>query len=186
MAKEYFGKTDLVFLITLIHTEIAKYVKAVEGKGLSTNDFTNDLKNKLDEFDDSLYAKLSGSIFTGNVKFPTAVAGTNDTTGATTAFVVDAINTAMSELTGISFDGPYASYEALVAAVTQPKNGVIYLVSNSGSVPNASDEYYWNSKTSSFELFGSTSVDLSAYLKTADLTEISTEDVQAAWDGVFN
>lgn len=40
---------------------------------------------------------------------------------------------------------------------------VIYLVSNSGTTPNAYDEYIWITSTSSFEKIWSTTVDLSNY-----------------------
>ena len=54
---EYLGKTDWLFITQLLRTEYSKYVKAIEGMGLSTNDFTNELKTKLDDIDTSLYAR---------------------------------------------------------------------------------------------------------------------------------
>lgn len=44
----YFNDTDLLYLITLIHTEFTKYVKIVQGKQLSTEDFTTALKTTLE------------------------------------------------------------------------------------------------------------------------------------------
>lgn len=49
--KEYTGKTDLLYLLTLIKSEFDKYVKAVNGKGLSEEDFTTALKTKLAEIE---------------------------------------------------------------------------------------------------------------------------------------
>lgn len=57
-ANEYLGKTDWLFITQLLQSEYAKYVRAVEGMGLSANDFTNALKEKLDSIDISLYSKL--------------------------------------------------------------------------------------------------------------------------------
>lgn len=175
---DYFGPTDLEKIILLIHGEVEKYVKKVQGKDLSTNDFDNTYKQILDNIE-TTYAKLNGPAFTGTPTAPTASSGTNTTQLATTAFVMDAV----SKVTGISFDGPYANYADLVARVTNPKPGVIYLVSNSGTIPNANDEYFWNG--TSFELFGTTAIDLSGYVKTTDLVEITAEEVEAKWNAIF-
>lgn len=160
MAINYFGNTDLEKLILLIHTELAKYVKAVQGKQLSTEDFTTALKDKLDGMDLSLYS--------------------------TTVDMNKAISDAIAGVTGISFDGPYASYADMVARVTTPKTGVIYLVNNGGTDPNVNDEYFWKASESKFEKFGSTAVDLSGYVKTTDLVEIPATDVEAEWNKIFN
>lgn len=42
---------QLNYTINKIKTELGNKVTAVSGKGLSTNDFTNELKTKLDEID---------------------------------------------------------------------------------------------------------------------------------------
>ena len=181
--KEYIGENRLNTLITLIHTELQKYVLAVQGKGLSEEDFTTALKTKLEGMDPSTYALLTGGTFTGAVYAPTPDAGTNTTRVATTAYVVTAINSAISGITGISFDGPYASLAALQTAHPTGATGTIYLVTNSGSTPNASDEYFWNG--TAYELFGTTSVDLSGYLQEDDVQEMSAADVQAIWTSVF-
>lgn len=159
MAKdyEYLGKVDLLYICQLISTELNKYVAKVNGKDLSTEDFTTALKTKLEGIDLSIYS--------------------------TTTEMNKAISDAVAGITGISFDGPYADYATLVATVTNPKNGVIYLVRNSGSAPNATDEYFWNG--TSFEKFGTTDIDLSGYVKKDDIAELSTTEVQAVWDSVF-
>lgn len=182
-SNEYIGKSDWLYICQLISVELAKYVKTVSGKELSTNDFTNDLKKKLEDIDLSLYAPLASPALTGTPTAPTAAVGTDNTQIASTAFVVAAVNEAIKGVTGISFDGPYASYDAMVAAVTDPKKGVIYLVTVAGTAHNVSDEYYWNG--TAFELFGSTSVDLSGYLKTTDVAELDAGEVKAVWDSVF-
>ena len=61
--------------------------------------------------------------------------------------------------------------------------GTIYLVTNSGSTPNTSDEYFWNG--TAYELFGTTAVDLTNYLQSDDVQEMSATDVQAIWTSVF-
>lgn len=117
------------YLTKKLLTLIGKKVDAVDGKGLSTNDFTDTLKSKLDGIaagankttvDSSLSssstnpvqnkavnealnlkAALASPTFTGTPKAPTAGAGTNTTQIATTAFVTSAVNTAVR---GINLD----------------------------------------------------------------------------------
>ena len=42
-SKEYIGKSDSLFIFQLIAGELQKYVVAVQGKGLSEEDFTSAL-----------------------------------------------------------------------------------------------------------------------------------------------
>ena len=97
---KYFGPTDTLYLIQLVYTELQKYVVAQQGMGLSSNDFTDAYKNKVDSIDIpaletyinnqlALKANLSGAEFSGTVKVPTAPAGTNDTTAASTAYATE-------------------------------------------------------------------------------------------------
>ena len=95
---EYLGKTDWLFITQLLRAEYSKYVKAIEGMGLSTNDFTNELKTKLDDIDTSLYARLVSPIFTGTPTVPTAPTGDNGLQIANTSFVVKAISDAISKV----------------------------------------------------------------------------------------
>jgi hypothetical protein len=153
MAKEYFGKTDLLYFVQLISTELAKYQKAAEGKGLSANDFTDTLKSKLDGIDLSQYS--------------------------TTEEMNNAISTALNSITGISFKKP----EGGILPDTG-EDGVIYLIPNGGTNPNVFDEYFWDGQK--FELFGTTAADLSGYIKSEDIQELTTEEVKAVWDSVFS
>lgn len=180
---DYFGENNLLTLCTLIKTELAKYVLAVQGKGLSTNDFTDALKTKLDGIDLSLYATLNSPTFTGIPSAPTAAENSSSTQIATTAFVMTALNNALSQITGIEFDGPYESYQDMVESVTTPRTGTIYLVNNSGTSPNAKDEYFWTG--SAFELFGTTEIDLSDYVQFSDIIELTSSEVTTIWNSVF-
>lgn len=178
-ANEYLGKTDWLFITQLLNNEFAKYVKAVEGMGLSANDFTNALKQKLDGIDTSLYARLVSPTFAGIPVVPTPQEGDNSGQIANTAFVVKAIADSLSQVTGISFS-KVSSFNALPE---EGVNGTIYLVPNKGNGDNTFDEYYWDG--TKYELFGTTAVDLSDYLKKEDVEELSTDEVKAVWDSVF-
>lgn len=215
--KEYIGSSDILLTFQLIKAEFDKYVKAVEGKGLSENDFTDALKAKLegiaagaevnvqadwnetnsssDAFiankpDLTVLAPLASPAFTGTPTVPDVTAGDNTTKIANTKFVTAAIATAISSITGIVFDADttglgYTSLTDLQTKHPTGESGHIYLVQNAGSVPNTKDEYFWNSVSNSYELFGSTQIDLSNYLQKTDVAEVAAADVTAAWNSVF-
>lgn len=216
-SKEYIGKSDALYIFQLIAGELQKYVVAVQGKGLSEEDFTSTLKAKLDgiaagaeenvqsnwnESDSSsdafilnkpdltVLAPLASPAFTGTPTAPTPTAGDNSTKVSTTAFVTAAIATAISGITGIQFDADttglgYTSLTDLQTKHPTGAAGTIYLVQNSGSATNTKDEYFWDSNSSSYELFGTTAIDLSNYLQTTDVVEVSQAEVLAAWQSVF-
>lgn len=166
MAIEYFGKTDLLLLANLVHTELAKYVKAVSGKDLSTNDFTNELKNKLEGINTVVEASMSDT-------------SENPVQNKVIKAYVDA---AISGVAGIRF----TKVASISELPTTGQTGTIYLVPNSGSGSNLYDEYFWDASANKYELFGNSSVDLTDYLKKTDVVELTSAEVQAAWDSVFN
>lgn len=201
--KEYFGKVDLLYLLNLIKTELTKYVNVqadwnvedstseayiknkpnipegvVVDKELNENS-ENAIANKAVATALKLLAKLDSPNFTGIPTTPTADVGTNTTQIASTAYVIAQISKALEKVVGIRIEKP----EGGVLPETG-EFGVIYLIPHSGSATkNIYDEYFWTGED--FELFGTTAVDLTDYLKKADIAELSTEEVQAAWDSVF-
>lgn len=200
----YNDKVGLEYVIGKIKIALDNGWVAKDGsKVLSDYNFSKELKDKLDGIADGAtrvildaavsatsengvtskgianelakYAALAGAEFTGTVKVPTAAAATNDTTVATTAYVTSAISVALGQVVGIKFDGPYDDYNDLITKVPTGAAGTIYLVKNSGSVPNANDEYFW--KDGHYELFGSTAIDLKNYVQFTDLVAITTAEI---------
>lgn len=172
---KYFGQQDVGWLALLIKSELEKYILA--------SDFNTAI---------ALKANKAGDTFTGPIYIPTAAAGTNDTTAASTAYVTLAIANAMASVVGIHFDGDTSGQGYLSLSDLQTKHpigadGTIYLVQNSGSGANTKDEYFWNgdSSSGSYELFGTTSVDLSGYVRAEDLVQLTQQEVKDAWDTVF-
>lgn len=80
------------------------------------------------------------------------------------------VDNIVNGLTGVSF-------EIVASLPTTGEAGTIYLVSNSGSAPNIYDEYIYVNST--WEKIGTTDVDLSQYWATADLTAITTAEIDA-------
>lgn len=139
-----------------------------------TSDLTNDSNFLTSHQDISGKANLNSPTFTGTPQAPTASTGTNTTQIATTAFVTTAVNNAISGITGLSFNTDYSSYAAL-SAVTGSA-GVIYLIPNTGTSPNSYDEYFWNG--SGYEKFGTTDVDLSGYVQTSALEQLTSSEIE--------
>lgn len=57
------------------------------------------------------------------------------------------------------------------------EKGIIYLVPKDGSAPDTYDEYVWVTTTSTFELIGTTQVDLTGYVKNTDYANETTGGV---------
>lgn len=83
-----------------------------------------------------------------------------------------AISTAVAGITGVSF-------EVVTSLPATGEDGIIYLVSNSGSSPNSYDEYIWLSTQSRFEKIGTTDVDLSGYVQSSEMTTITNTEIDA-------
>lgn len=94
----------------------------------------------------------------------------------TSAQVQRAITSALSGVTSIDL-------QVVKSLPTTGKKGVIYLIththSDSGDIY---DEFVWVESTKTFEKIGNTDVDLSAYVKSADITDISETDLATMWN----
>lgn len=99
---------------------------------------------------------------------------------ATQQDIDDAIAEALEDISGVSF-------QIVQALPVTGEDGVFYLVPNSGSSPNVYDEYVWAGAdgAKAFEKIGTTDVDLSGYVQTSDLVELTNNEVQAIWDSVM-
>lgn len=94
----------------------------------------------------------------------------------TSAQVQSAITSALSGVTSIDL-------QVVKSLPTTGKKGVIYLVAHSHSDSgDIYDEFVWVESTKTFEKIGNTDVDLSAYVKSADITDISETDLATMWN----
>ena len=118
-------------------------------------------------------APLNSPTFTGIPTAPTATQGTDNTQLATTAFVNAAIAASIGEGVGIQF-------EVVSSLPDTGKSNVIYLLSKTGTTQDVYDEYVYVNNV--WEKIGTTSVDLSGYLKTTDLVEITNEEIDAMFE----
>lgn len=199
-----------------IKTKLAAKVDVVDGKGLSTNDLTDELKAMYDEAEKNVIVGVNvngveatvSESRTVDVIVPTNTSDLNNDSDFTTNVYVEQINQSLLS-TIQATDSRFGDYytisqtdeivnelgERIVAAETGkitklvvdslPTDNiltdVIYLVPRSeAEEDNVYYEYMYIND--SFELLGSTEVDLSGYVKSSDLVEITDEEI----DAIFN
>jgi len=146
------------------------------------NNYTTAEKNKLSGIASGAQAnvietvKVNGTALSPsgkavNVVVPTQVSAlTNDAGYQTSSQVQSAIDAALADITGISF-------EVVQTLPASGDAGTIYLVPNSGSGTNIFDEYIYISN--SWEKIGTTDVDLSNYWNKTDLVTITNAVIDA-------
>lgn len=166
-------------LLFLWQQILANFVKKEAGKGLSTNDLTDELLEKIQNagtstFDGSYNSltnqpQINGITLTGNK--------TLEDLGITKA-----ITDAIGEETQISFEIVNSFSDLPVSG----KAGIFYLVPNSGLDGNNYDEYIWISGTGKYEKIGSiqSEIDLSGYVKTTDIVPMTNDEILAIINSV--
>lgn len=88
----------------------------------------------------------------------------------TAAEVSAAINEKISSMTGVDF-------KIVTELPTTGTAGTFYLIANSGTGNNVYNEYIWVTSASKYELIGTTQPDLSGYVKTTDITELTNAEI---------
>lgn len=199
MTFEHLGRTGTLWLMNKIKSVLATKVDKVEGKGLSTNDFTTALKTSYDSAvtDVAALKKQGGEpnkINTVSVNGTALTPDSNkkvDITVPTTATiktqieaykyqtsaqVQTAITSALSGVTSIDL-------QVVTSLPATGKKGVIYLVAHTHTdTGDIYDEFVWVESEKSYEKIGNTDVDLSAYVKSVDITDISETDLATMWN----
>lgn len=185
------------------------YVQKDGSKVLSDNNFTDALLTKLNGITESADAvSWSQTQATGTKIATVTINGTDIDIYVPSLPTVDSamssssenavqnkviksyVDDAVASVVQIKFDADTTGLGYTSLADLQTKHptgaaGTIYLVQNAGTSPNTKDEYFWNSTSSSYEKFGSTDVDLSGYVQSTDLAEITTSDIDTMFTNVF-
>ena len=90
--------------------------------------------------------------------------------------VQTAITSALSGVTSIDL-------QVVTSLPATGKKGVIYLVAHTHTdTGDIYDEFVWVESEKSYEKIGNTDVDLSAYVKSVDITDISETDLATMWN----
>ena len=196
----YIGSTDTLYILTKLKAALdAGWVAKDGNKQLSEENFTSVLKTKLDGIATSATATSATQVLSSGTKIGTITvngtdvdfyapaAGTPDSsmsdssTNAVQNKVIKAyVDAAVGAVVGVEF----RKVNALPAS---GENGVIYLLPKSGTQPagNIYEEWIWISSDSAYEKIGETSIDLSGYVQSSDLVEISTNDIDTMFTTVF-
>lgn len=96
----------------------------------------------------------------------------------TSSQVQAAINEALGSITGIDI-------QVVDTLPSTGAKGVIYLVPHSHEEGSDNyDEYVWVTSASKFEKIGNTDIDLSAYAKSADFTDVGANEIDTLWDSI--
>lgn len=150
----------------------AQIGEKIEGYGYQTADQVNTaIGNKGYQTEANVKSTVEG------YGYQTAAQVENKITGKgyqTSAQVQGAINSALSGVTGIEFS-------VVNALPSTGAKGIIYLVAHSHGSGDSYDEYIWLADKKTFEKIGNTDVDLSDYLKAADITELTETDLNTRW-----
>ena len=210
----YIGNTDTLYILNKLKSVLdgtgyaPGYVQKETGKGLSTNDLTNTLLTKLNgiaEGADAVswsQATQSGTkvatitingtdidVYVPTVTIDSAMSSTSEN-AVQNKVIKQYVDDAVGSVVQIKFDADatgqgYTSLTDLQTKHPTGAAGTIYLVQNGGSSPNSKDEYFWNSSSSSYEKFGTTDIDLSGYVQSSQLVEITTSDIDTMFNSVF-
>ena len=153
-------------------TKLENLVQVVVDSALSSTS-ENPVQNKVIQAALNNKANSANAALTGTPTAPTATAGDSSTQIATTAFVAAAIAAAISGITGIHF-------EVVLALPATGSENTIYLAANgSGTSQNIYNEYIWLTDSNTFEMIGTTAVDLSNYVQKSEMVAITTAEIDA-------
>lgn len=198
----YIGSVDTLYILTKLKAVLqAGWVAKDGNKQLSDENFTSALKTKLEGISAGATAtsytqtlaegtKIGEITIDGttiNVYAPTPQGITIDTqmsdvseNAVQNKVIKQYVDAAVGSVVGVEF--------RKVQALPQTgENGVIYLLPKSGTPPtgNIYEEWIWISADSSYEKIGETSIDLSGYVQSSDLVEITTSDIDTMFATVF-
>lgn len=176
MSYNYLDKTGLALVWEKIKGALSGKVDKIDGKGLSSNDYTAAEKTKLSGIAKGAQVNVlegiqkNGTNVTitnkiANISVPTATSDlTNDSGFQTASDVSSAISSAMT--TVMNYKGTVATVANLPS--TGNKNGDVYHVTATDG------EYAWNG--SEWEELGST-IDLSGYVEDTDMVAITSTEI---------
>lgn len=179
---DFNDKAGLLYVINMIKSKVQSWLV-----GYATKD---DLDNVTIDVDTSLSetsqnpltnqaitqalatkAPIASPEFTGIVKVPLAVAGSNDLQAANTAFVQSAIQNAIKDITSLDVEVVDSLPETGVS------NTLYYVKKTDPESQNEFDEYMWiNGK---WEFIGTSELELSNYVSQDQMVPITTEEIDA-------
>lgn len=186
MAVNYVGNADLLYILNKIKAVLdAGFIK-IDDK--VTNEILRTALTKLDGIAEGAEVNVqsdwaqtdpAADDFIKNKPVIDTVMSDSSTNAVENKTIKAYVDSLISQVTSIEF-------KKVTKLPTTGENGVIYLVPKTKSeVNNVYEEYIWISADSKFEKIGETDIDLSGYVKTTDLVEITTADIDTMFATVF-
>lgn len=196
---KYLDYNGLLYVIKQIKAWLKGKVDKVEGKGLSTNDFTNEQKTKLEGLENYILPTASadtkggfkvGAGLTMNGEVLSATGGgtadsvdwsnvqnkptklsdfTNDSDFQTGTQVEQAINSKISSV--MTYKGTVANYSDLP---TNASTGDTYNITNASDYNKAGDNAVWNG--TAWDVLSGT-IDLSNYYTKTEIVAITNDEI---------
>ena len=136
--------SDKVWNVDFLKKQLNSKVSNKDGKNLSSNDFTDDLKNKLENIEDGANKVTKISQLTNDKNFKTE-----------------------SEIQELINNSTKLKKEVVISLPSTGKEDVIYLLKNKNDTNNFYTEYMWIG--GKWEIIGDTRVDLSGYAMKTDI-----------------
>lgn len=127
-----------------------------EGGTLARLEDLIDLRADINEADSELQTQITAQAAEIATKQDQLIAGDN--------IVISGNTISATGTGGVGFD-----MQVVNQLPATGEKGVIYLVPKDGAAPDVYDEYVWITATQTFELIGTTQVDLTEYVKNTDL-----------------
>lgn len=167
---KYLSDNGLLFLLQQLKTEIDEAINAAKtavatgsANGTISVDGTDVAVKGLDT---AAYKAYTSTVTSGGMDLPTAAA------------VYNFVTTAISQVSGFHA-------EIVSALPSTGESNILYLVAKStAGASDAYDEYLYIN--GAWECVGSTSMDLSGYVKTADMHEITNAEITAIVNEVWS
>ena len=138
--------------------DLSNYVTKIDGKGLSTNDYTKDAKRKVDLIPD-------------NAKF-------TDTTYDLTPYAKKTELMTESTVNSLIAKSTKLKKEVVTSLPSTGKDDVLYLKKDGNDVNNSYVEYMWIN--GAWEIIGNTKIDLTQYAKKTDIKTKLSEMTQSS------
>lgn len=161
---KYTDDNGLLYLITKIKNLVGTKVDKVDGKGLSTNDYTTEEKVKLATLENYDDTALAGRVTTlENAGYQTETQ------------VQTLINNSLSSV--MTYKGTVANYADLPSE--NVALGDTYNITNASEHNNAGDNATWNG--TSWDILGG-AIDLSNYLQRSELVAITNAEIDTMWE----
>lgn len=171
MATKYVGATALQETITKTKEFLGEKVDKVQGKGLSTNDYTSAEKSKLAGIEAGAQVNLLEGVQVNGSDLPIASKKVNiDLSSFITKNVSDLVNYykksetyTQAEVNALIGALKTISIEVVTSLPATGESNIIYLIKHSHDTDDLYDEYLWVAKESKYEKIGNTDIDLSRY-----------------------